>query len=428
MLLTRVLQRNPDMVATAIDFHQRGVIPADCYLIDLDAIAENARLMAEEAKRWDLRTYVMTKSHNRNPYVTRVALEQGLHSTVLVDTMEARVVHRFGLPVGHVGHLSNIATNAVPDILAMEPEVVTVFTYEAARNVSEAAKALGRVQDIYVRVNKPGDECFPGMIGGWTEDECVEGIRPILDLPGVRIAGLTAFVNISYQATDVKSAQPTDTFFTMLRAKEKLEQAFGLEGLRVNAPGNNNCATFGTLAEHGATDVEPGIGLMGSSLAHAHQDLAEKPAQVYVSEVMHHWEGKAYVLVGGLAYYTGISGGPNEYPIRCATGSTFDEAEDNFMTLADRSLPVGHGVCDDGANGKVGDTAVFALRAQLYGNRAPVAIVSGISSGEPRVECLFDSACNALDDNFDPIPSKVVIDRVEECVARRYSAAAGTVS
>jgi predicted amino acid racemase len=428
MLLARAVQRNPEMVETAIDLHQSGAIPGDCYLIDLDAIAHNARLMAEEAKRHNLRTYLMTKSHNRNPYVTGVALAQGLDSTVAVDAMEARVLNRFGLPVGHAGHLSNLAKNSVADVLAMNPEVVTVFTYEAARNVSEAARALGRDQALYVRVNKPGDECFRGMVGGWTEDECVEGIRPILDLPNVHIAGLTTFVNISYQATDAASAQPTDSFFTMMRAKEKLEKAFGLEDLRVNAPGNNNCATFGTLAEHGATDVEPGIGLMGSSLAHAHGDLAEKPAQVYVSEVMHHWEGEAYVLVGGLAYYTGISGGPNEYPIRCATGSTFEQARDNFMTLASRGLPVGHGVCEDGSKAQVGDTAVFALRAQLYGNRAPVAIVSGISSGTPHVDGLFDSAANALDANFEPIPPRIVIDRMEEAVVTRYTSAAGSAS
>ena len=39
MLLARALDRNPEMIATAIDFHQRGVIPAATYLVDLDAIA-----------------------------------------------------------------------------------------------------------------------------------------------------------------------------------------------------------------------------------------------------------------------------------------------------------------------------------------------------------------------------------------------------
>jgi predicted amino acid racemase len=128
------------MIETAIDFHQRGVIPADCHLINLDAIAANAGVLAEKAKRWDLRTYLMTKSHNPNPYVTRVALEQGLDSTVAVDAMEARIIIRFGLPLGHFEHLSNIARTAVADILAKEPDVVTVFAYEAAKNVADAAR------------------------------------------------------------------------------------------------------------------------------------------------------------------------------------------------------------------------------------------------------------------------------------------------
>jgi predicted amino acid racemase/ketosteroid isomerase-like protein len=425
MLLARLLDRNPALAATAIELHQGGAVPADCYMIDLDAIAENARALAVEAKRLGLRTYVMTKSHNRNPYVTRVALAQGLDSTVVVDTMEARVVNRFGLPVGHAGHLSNIARTAVADILAMEPEVVTVFNHEAARRVSDAATAVGREQPLYVRVNRPGDEFMPGMVGGWTEDECVDGIRPLLDLPNVRVVGLTTFAAVSYQTIDARAAQPTDAFFTMLRAKERLERELGLESLRVNAAGNTNVATFETLARHGATDVEPGIGLLGSSLAHAYGDLPEKPAQVYVSEVMHHWEDEAYLLLGGLAYYTGIGGGPHEYPIRAAVGTTLEAARDNFVTLNGRGLPVGHAVAEPAANARVGDSAVFALRSQLYGNRAPVAIVSGIADGEPRVEALFDSACNALDERYEPLPTAVVRERVQECVTRRYGAPAG---
>lgn len=424
MLLSRALQRNPEMVATAIDFHQQGIVPPATYLVDLDAIAHNARLMAEECKRYDLRSYLMSKQNGRNPYITRVALEQGIDSTVAVEAMEARVIHRYGLPLGNVGHLSNVPKNEVPDIVAMEPEVMTVFTYEAAKAISDAARAQGREQNLYVRVNKPGDEFFKGMVGGWTEDECVEGIRPILDLPNVRITGLTSFVNITYQTPDAKAAQPTNTFFTMLRAKEKLERELGLENLRVNAPAFNNCATFRMLAEHGATDVEPGIGLLGSSLAHAYQDLAEKPAQVYVSEVMHHWDGEAYTLGGGLTYIEG-SGGPHEYPIRCICGTTFKGAKDNFLTLLERGIIDYHGVLADGEKAKVGDTAIYALRAQFFVNRAYVAIVSGIASGEPKLEGLFDSAANALNGDFDVVPTQQVVENIEHVTTERYATVVG---
>ena len=423
MLLTRALKRNPEMIEAAIELHQSGAIPAATYLVDLDAIAENAKLMADEAKRWNLLTYLMSKQNGRNPYITRVALEMGMDSTVAVEAMEARIIHRFGLPLGNVGHLSNIPKNEVADIVAMNPDVITVFTYEAAKAVSDAARAQGREQNLYVRVNKHGDEFFRGMVGGWTEDACVQGIRPILALPNVRITGLTSFVNITYQTPDAVEALPTNTFFTMLRAKEKLETELGLKDLRVNAPAFNNCATFRMLAEHGATDVEPGIGLLGSSLAHAYQDLAEKPAQVYVTEVMHEWDGEAYTLGGGLTYIE-TSGGEHEYPIRCIVGKSFDQAKDNFLTMVDRGIIDYHGVCTDGHKAKVGDTAIYALRAQFFVNRAYVAIVTGISQGEPKVEALFDCACNGLDHNFNSIPTSQVIDDMERVVSERYAAVA----
>ena len=427
MLLARALDRNPEMIATAIDFHQRGVIPAATYLVDLDAIAANARAMSDEAKRHGLRSYLMTKQNGRNPYITGVCLAQGIDSTVAVDAIEARVINRYGHPLGHVGHLCNVPAQATEEILAMDPEVVTVFTYEAAKRVSDVAVKLGRHQNLYVRVNKPGDEFFRGMVGGWTEETCVEGVGRIMELPNVSVTGLTTFVSISYKTPDARAAQPNNSFFTMIRAKHLLERELGLSDLRVNAPAFNNCATFKTLAEHGATDVEPGIGMLGSSLAHAYEDLAEKPAQVYVSEVMHHWEGEAYTQGGGLFYIEG-SGGPHEYPIRCIAGRSLDEARDNFMTMVDRGIIDYHGVCTDGHKSKVGDTAIYALRAQFFVNRCYVGVASGISRGEPKLEAMFDCAGSMLDENLDPLPVAAARERIDRCVEEQYAGVLGASS
>lgn len=54
----------------------------------------------------------------------------------------------------------------------------------------------------------------------------------------------------------------------MLRAKERLEEGLGLRDLRVDCAANCNAATAVTLAGYGATDVEPGSGMTGSSLLH----------------------------------------------------------------------------------------------------------------------------------------------------------------
>jgi predicted amino acid racemase len=401
--IDRMLERNPNLVRAAIELHQTGVIPAATYLLDLDAVADNARAVAKVAKANNLRVYIMTKQDGHNPYLATVALSQGLDAVVAVETIEANIIHRFGLPLGHVGHLSNIPKHQVPRIVAMQPDAITVYSYEAAQAISQAAVALGRTQKLYVRVNKPGDETFVGMVGGWEEDSCVQGIAPLLDLPNVEVAGLTMHPCISYKDHDVETAKPTDSFFTMLRAKEKLERELGLSELRVNCAGNCNSATMPMLARYGATDVEPGSGMTGSSLYHLYGDLAERPAQVYVSEVMHHWNGDTCTLGGGLTWLFQ----PDEWVPRCMVGSRFEEAVGRVLPLRPRGVVDYHGVCaTEGAAPPIGDTAVYPLLLpQIFMNRCYVAAVSGVSRGKPKLEGLFDCAGNELDERFEPVPT-----------------------
>lgn len=411
----RVLERNPNLVRAAIELHQSGQIPAATYVLDLDAIADNAKAMADVARRLGLRVYAMTKQDGHNPYLARVVLEQGLDSIVAVEAIEANILNRFGLPVGHVGHLSNIPRHQVDRIVAMNPDAITVFNYEAAKRVSEAARAQGRDQGLYVRVNRSGDEIFAGMVGGWSEETCVEEIRPILDLPNVHLAGLTMHPCISYSGTNPWTVEPTDAFFTMLRAKEKLEKGLGLSDLRVNCAANCNTATFETLARYGATDVEPGSGITGSSIYGLYHDLPERQSQVYVTEVMHVWEGEAYTLGGGLTWLYS----PDRWTPHAMVGSTFEEATERVMPMRLKGVVDYFGAGPvEGA--KVGDTAVYPLLLpQIFMNRSYVAAVSGIARNEPRLEGLFDTGCNELDENFEPLPPAETKARIER-VARSY--------
>jgi predicted amino acid racemase len=417
MLYERIHQRNPNLMRAAFELHRGGVIPSATYLLDLDAIADNARVLAESAHRLDLRVYAMTKQDGHNPYVGRLLINQGIDSIVAVEAIAANVLHRFGLPVGHVGHLSNIPQTQVGRIVGMGPEVVTVYTYEAAKAVSDAAVEQRKNQRLYVRVNRSGDESFAGMVGGWAEETCVEGIAPILDLPNVEVVGLTTHPVIGYRNRDAYSAEPTDGFFTMLRAKELLERELGLSDLRVNCAANCNSATFGTLARYGATDVEPGAAISGSSLFHVYQDLPEKPAQIYVSEVSHVWDGLVYTIGGGLSFVHTV----DEWTPRCVVGSTFEEARERYMSLQLKGVIDYFGACSiEGPLPRIGDTVVYALPLpQIFVNRCYVAAVSGISRGQPKLEGLFDSACNELDENFEPIPAPITRARIER-VAQSY--------
>ena len=58
--------------------------------------------------------------------------------------------------------------------------------------------------------------------------------------------------------------------------------------------------TLKALAEAGATQVEPGHGLTGTTPLHVSDDLPEAPAVVYLTEVSHLSGGEAFCFGGGL--------------------------------------------------------------------------------------------------------------------------------
>src|SRR5438445_7117193 len=179
MFLQRLIERNPKLLQAAIELHQTGRIPPNTWVIDLDAVTENARVLAAEARRLGLRTYVMGKQYGRNPYVSALALANGLHKMVAVDVQGALLLRRYSLPVGHMGHLNQIPRHLVPEMVAMRPEVITVYNVEHARWIDEAAAALGVLQDLLIRVHAPGDVFFSGQEGGIPEDEVVKVARAI---------------------------------------------------------------------------------------------------------------------------------------------------------------------------------------------------------------------------------------------------------
>ncbi|WP_100492918.1 alanine racemase [Mycobacteroides abscessus] len=412
-LLERTFHRNPGMLATAVELHQSGALPAATQLIDLDMIARNARLTAEAAATHGLRVFAMTKQNGLNPFMTRVLLDAGIPSTCAVETLQAHRIHRYGFPLGNVGHIQNIPAAQVPAVVAMRPEFITVYTHQAAQRVSDAARELGIRQRVYVRVTNQAvtgsaivgadDGAFAGLVGGWTEDSCVEGVRALLDLPGIEIAGLTQFSAISYGETgDPSAIRPTDAFFTMLRGKELLEKRLGLEDLHLNVGGNANVGTFPTLASYGVTEVEPGVSLAGSGGFHAKQDMAEGPAQVVVTEVSHYWGDNVYTPGGVFSFVSDLY---DPEPMWAAVGHDLDTARRTRIPYLYNQMVDAHGVFG-GADPMpaIGDTVLVVHHPQAFVERGYTAAVSGISSGAPSLEGIFDSACNQLGPDFNVLP------------------------
>ena len=98
--------------------------------------------------------------------------------------------------------------------------------------------------------------------------------------------------------TTTRKVKPTHNLATLTKAADALAKA-GRTGIEVNAPGTTSSVMLQALAEAGATQCEPGNGLHGTTALHVMEDLPERPAMLYLTEVSHLSGGKAYCFGGG---------------------------------------------------------------------------------------------------------------------------------
>ena len=416
MLLERVLEKNPAIVEAAVQLHQEGKIPAGSWLFDLDTIAHNARAISTEARRLGLQTYLMTKQIGRNPMVAAVALHHGLNKTVAVDIQCARLLHRYRIPVGHIGHLNQIPLHDIPAALSIRPDVITVYSVEAARRISDAAGAVNRKQDLLMQIYGPDDIYFPGQEGGFRESEYIDAAKTIQQLPNVQITGVTSFPVMSYDFTGTNEVAFNPNMQTITTAAARLQSELGIEITQINAPGNTSTSTLAMLREGGATQVEPGHGLTATTPPQiVEPDHVEIPAFVFVTEVSHHYEGKAYGIAnGGLWAMMGhfldpawrVGGFVGSEPAAALSNRMDYEHVDQIIDYHIALLP--------GERAKIGDTVVFPTYTQAHMTRAQIVPVSGIASGNPRVWGVFDQAATMLDRDWNPVPPAEVMRLIDE--------------
>ncbi|MDB4895942.1 MAG: amino acid racemase [Firmicutes bacterium] len=395
MFLSRLIERNPALLKTAVAWHQEHRIPTNTYLIDLDTIRDNARILAAAKREHGLETYLMTKQHGRNPLVNLVALQEGLHATVNVDIQCVRINARYGVPIGHVGHLNQIPRGDMDFVLGTDPEVWTVFSIEHAEFISAAAARRGRVQDIMLRVYRDGDVFFPGQEGGFPFDGLIAAARRIMALPNVRIMGVVSFPCFRYNLTSSDLAEPSPNMATLVAAAAKLRAELGLEITQINAPGNTSSQTFPILKANGATHVEPGHGLLGTTPNHRFRDgLPERPAYCYVSEITHIYEGMGYAHGGGL--FQDIY--DKNFQYKALVGSDPEKALANQVTYKRVEQIIDyHAPLLEGDRCRVGDTVLMGFRSQFQMTRSWVGVVTGLSKGKPELAGLFDHAAHMLD-------------------------------
>ena len=85
MFLEKTVERNKELVQAAFKLHREGLILPDTYVIDLDTLIENARKIKEEADKYGIKLYFMTKQIGRNPIIAKEFMKLGYEGAVVVD-------------------------------------------------------------------------------------------------------------------------------------------------------------------------------------------------------------------------------------------------------------------------------------------------------------------------------------------------------
>jgi predicted amino acid racemase len=385
MFLDLLRRRNPALIDAVVTLHQQGELPANTFAIDLDAVRANASAFAAEAGRLGLTTFAMTKQMGRNPDFCRALLEGGISASVAVDMADARATVRAGMQLGHLGHLVQVPRAEAAAAAALAPQNWTVFEDAKAREAAAASAAAGREQALLARIRAEGDEFYSGHEGGFPADDVVAVADRLDALDGAHFAGITTFPALLFDP-ERPGVRPTRNLATLEAAAKRLADA-GRDDIRINGPGTTSAAALPTLASAGVTQVEPGHALTGTTPWHAVEDLVELPAVCYVSEVSHHYGGRAFCFGGGM--YVDPVFPP--YQVRAVVGR-----DPGTTALLPATLPppaaidyYGQLHLADAPPVEVGDTVVFGFRAQAFVTRAYTAGITGIASGRPRVAGIY---------------------------------------
>ena len=373
MFTETLTRRNQTLLHAAFQLHQEGCVTPDSYIIDVDIFLENAEKILNEAKKYGIKLYYMTKQIGRNPYLGKKLQEMGYSGVVAVDFREAEIFINNNLKIGNVGHLVQIPKNMLRKVIKTNPEIITVYSYEKAEEISEIALELGKVQDIMLKVVDENSSIYPGQESGFEIEGIEEEIRKLLSLKGVNINGLTSFPCFLYNK-EKKRIEPTENIKAVMETKKILKDKFNKEIEQVNLPSATSVENMKMLSESGGTHGEPGHSLTGTVPMAEDVEIAELPAYIYVSEISHNFRGKGYFYGGGYYRRSNIR--------KVITGSPEKRCEINVNEMEPSNIDY---YLEMQEEGKVGDTVLGCFRAQIFVTRSEVVLVEGIQSGKPEI-------------------------------------------
>ncbi|MDF2880302.1 MAG: putative amino acid racemase [Clostridiaceae bacterium] len=385
MFLNTTLKRNTALIDAAFEFHQKGIIEPDTYILDSDAIIENGSLIKNEADKYGIKLYFMTKQLGRNPYIAKELMNLGYDGAVAVDFREAEILYKAGIKIGHAGHLVQIPNGKIEPLLKAKPEVITVYSIEKAKQISIISQKLGIIQNIMLRVIGEQDIQYAGQHGGFLLNQLEIVVSILNKLPNIKLSGVTSFPCFLYDEK-IKKIKSTNNINTLKKAQYIIENIVGYKLTQINTPSATCCSSINLIAENGGTHGEPGHGLLGTTPLHAVKDEPEKPAIVYVSEISHNFAEKGYCFGGG--HYR------RSHVENALVGKSISQSNILKVKAPDSESIDYYFELSNPCN--VGNTVIMSFRSQIFVTRSKVAIVKGISKGNPQIVGIYDSQGNMI--------------------------------
>jgi predicted amino acid racemase len=382
MFLQPLLDRNLQFIKTAVQLHQKGEIDPNTYVFDLETVTANSKLLWEKGQSLGVDVIAMTKQVGRNPDFCRAVKSGGINGSVAVDYECGVYSHAAGLKISHIGHLVQIPKSQISRAFDLEPALWTVFSLEQARDIAKIAAEHNKSVKVSLRVWDEDCTFYKGHEGGFHASEVMDVAKELSELKNLSLAGVTSFPALLFDKAS-KQLKVTKNAELIRKMAENLEDVLGYKLIR-NMPGTTSVEGIEMLAKAGATQVEPGHGLTGTTPLSAVVETIEKPAIAYVTEVMHHHQGRAFVLGGGL-YMDPVLG---DIPTKAAI---FTERGDFEILEADMPNP---GAIDyyaallptrNGILPPIGSTVIFGFRPQIFVSRG---MTVGIENSSTRPKAM----------------------------------------
>lgn len=367
MFMNRLLEKNKKFIDTTLRLYNKGEILPDSYCIDVDTFLENAKLILNEARKYNIKLYYMLKQVGRNPYLGKKLEELGYEGAVCVDFREVEMVMKNNLKLCNVGHLVQIPKNMLASVIDYGVKIMTVYSFSMIEEISKVAKSLNKVQDIMLRIIEKDSEIYPGQEAGFSLEEIKDILPKIFELEGVRLNGLTSFPCFLCSEKNYKVVK-TNNLDTLLNMKKYLEDN-NIKIEHINLPSVTTVENIKLIYEYGGTEAEPGHAFTGTTPINVNESV-EIPAYLYISEISHNFRGRSYFYGGG--YY------PRGHMKYGYIENKIVDVDKFSSSNIDYYLSM---------NGtySIFTPIVLCFRTQMFVTRSDVILIKGIHKGELKI-------------------------------------------